>query len=95
MKKQGGSKMVKITLGAINKVAGSSKNYKTGNWRTLKPVIDMEKCKKCWICYKFCPEGCIAKTDKGPVIDYDYCKGCGICANECPFKAIQMVMEER
>jgi len=76
-------------------VAGSSKNYKTGNWRTLKPVVDKEKCKKCWICYKFCPEGCIKKTDDGPVTDYDYCKGCGICANECPFKAIQMVMEER
>ncbi|RLF93987.1 hypothetical protein DRN45_04235 [Thermococci archaeon] len=57
--------------------------------------MDKEKCKKCWICYKFCPEGCIKKTDDGPVTDYDYCKGCGICANECPFKAIQMVMEER
>ncbi|MEA1992988.1 MAG: pyruvate synthase subunit PorD [Euryarchaeota archaeon] len=87
--------MVKITLGAINKVPGSSKNYKTGSWRTLKPEIDREKCKKCWICYKYCPEGCIAKKDNGPAFDYDYCKGCGICAEECPFDAIKMVKEEK
>lgn len=86
---------MKITVGAVNENPGSSKNYKTGDWRTLKPVIDKEKCKKCWICYNFCPEGCIKKTDSGPEMDYDYCKGCGICANECKFKAIEMKMEER
>jgi pyruvate ferredoxin oxidoreductase delta subunit len=86
---------MKITVGAVNENPGSSKNYKTGDWRTLKPVIDKEKCKKCWMCYNFCPEGCIKKTDNGPEINYNYCKGCGICANECLFKVIQMKMEER
>lgn len=86
---------MKITVGAVNENPGSSKNYKTGNWRVMKPVVNKEKCKKCWICNEFCPEGCLKKTDDGPEIDYDYCKGCGICANECPFKAIEMKMEER
>lgn len=87
--------MVKITLGAINKVPGSSKNYKTGSWRTLKPEVDKETCTSCGICYKFCPEGCIVIKEDGAEIDLEYCKGCGICANECPFNAIEMKKEEK
>ena len=85
--------MVKITDGAINKEAGSSKKYKTGTWRSVRPEIDMEKCKKCWICFTFCPDAAISKTDEGPKIDYDYCKGCGICADVCPKDCIEMVEE--
>jgi pyruvate ferredoxin oxidoreductase delta subunit len=86
-------KMEKITIGAIIKKPGNSTNYKTGSWRTYRPVINYEKCKKCWICFNYCPDGAIKKSEKGPKIDYDYCKGCGICANECKFGAIKMVME--
>ncbi len=66
---------------------------KTGLWRTFKPVIDYEKCIKCYICWKFCPDVAII-IDDFPKIDYDYCKGCGICANECPKNAITMEKEE-
>ena len=52
-----------------------------------KPVILEEKCKRCMICWKFCPEPAISPTDP-PEVDYDYCKGCGICITECPFDAI-------
>lgn len=87
---------MKITLGAVNPNPGSSRNYKTGGWRTLKPVINPEKCtKKCYFCYECCPDSCIQKTENGPVIDYAYCKGCGICAHECPKESIDMVFEER
>jgi 2-oxoacid:acceptor oxidoreductase delta subunit (pyruvate/2-ketoisovalerate family) len=86
---------MKITIGAINEKPGSSKKYKTGSWRTLKPVLIPEKCKKCWICYHLCPEGCITKNEEGPKTNYDYCKGCGICAYECPFDAIIMELEKR
>lgn len=75
---------------------GTSKENKTGSWRTSKPVFYKEKCIKCGICAKFCPDGCIAwDLKKYPEIDYDYCKGCGICAHECPVKALEMVLEEK
>jgi 2-oxoisovalerate ferredoxin oxidoreductase delta subunit len=66
---------------------------KTGDWRNIRPVIDLDKCLKCGICWKFCPEPSIDIVDEWPVIDYDYCKGCGICAEECPAKCITMVEE--
>ncbi|MHA1543130.1 MAG: 4Fe-4S dicluster-binding protein [Candidatus Hodarchaeales archaeon] len=70
---------------------------KTGNWRTFRPVVDNEKCIKCYFCYMYCPEGTISVNDEtGFVeIDYDYCKGCSICANNCPKKCIEMVKENK
>ncbi|MHA1419025.1 MAG: 4Fe-4S binding protein [Candidatus Heimdallarchaeaceae archaeon] len=71
---------------------------RTGDWRTLKPVVDPELCIKCNICWKFCPDNAIYRADKEKdqiiKFDYEYCKGCGICANECPSKAITMVSED-
>ncbi len=68
---------------------------KTGSWRTNRPILDPQKCINCNICWKYCPETCIALGEIHPKIDYDYCKGCGVCANECPKKAIEMVPEAR
>ncbi|UCG71075.1 MAG: 4Fe-4S binding protein [Thermoplasmata archaeon] len=88
--------LAKVTVGAVNPEPGSSKNYKTGSWRTLRPKIDFEKCtKKCWFCYDFCPDSSVEKTEDGPKIIYEYCKGCGICAYECPKEAIEMESEEK
>jgi pyruvate ferredoxin oxidoreductase delta subunit len=67
----------------------------TGGWRIWRPVINYDRCKRCWTCVDYCPEGVIAKADEGPKIDYNYCKGCGICEHECPFKAVEMVRELR
>jgi 2-oxoisovalerate ferredoxin oxidoreductase delta subunit len=66
---------------------GSMRANKTASWRSLKPILIDEKCRRCMICWKFCPEPAISPTDP-PVIDYDFCKGCGICIVECPFDAI-------
>ena len=66
---------------------------KTGLWRVMYPKVDPEKCRKCTLCWKFCPDAAIELVDGVPVIDLDYCKGCGICANECPAKCIVMVTE--
>jgi len=66
---------------------------KTGVWRSMRPVIDKEKCVSCMICWKYCPDACIIIEDNKPVIDMDYCKGCGICAEECPRKAIKLIEE--
>ncbi len=65
----------------------------TGLWRVMCPVVDKKKCKKCTICWKFCPDAAIKLVDGVPVIDLQYCKGCGICAFECPSKCIVMVKE--
>ncbi|MBM4237623.1 MAG: 4Fe-4S dicluster domain-containing protein, partial [Euryarchaeota archaeon] len=70
---------------------------KTGTWRTIRPVIDQEKCTRCYICWKFCPDLSIDVASEGdyPQVDYYHCKGCGICSNECPAGAIAMELEER
>lgn len=66
----------------------------TGFWKTYGPVMDAEKCIKCYICWKFCPDVAIsAKQGELPVFDLEHCKGCGICAHECPKDAITMVRE--
>ncbi|UCB61507.1 MAG: 4Fe-4S binding protein [Candidatus Bathyarchaeota archaeon] len=70
--------------------------YLTGDWRTFKPVYDLEKCSKCLLCPMICPDSAI-RWNKGAQeikFDYDFCKGCGVCANECPMGAIIMVREE-
>jgi len=69
--------------------AGNSKKFKTGDWRTYRPVWDKEKCIHCMMCVKYCPENCIAiKNGKRTETDFDYCKGCMICEQVCPVKCI-------
>ena len=39
----------------------TSVQVKTGLWRTLRPIIDYERCNHCWwVCSTFCPDGAIA-----------------------------------
>ena len=74
---------------------GSASTYKTGNWRSERPVRANERCTKCGICYIYCPEGCIEETEEGFFeADLYYCKGCGICAHECPRGVITMEEEK-
>lgn len=83
-----------IKPGCVITEPGSARSYRTGDWRTERPVVDKGKCNKCGLCYIFCPEGCIREDAEGFYeSDLYYCKGCGICAHECPQGAIQMVPE--
>jgi 2-oxoacid:acceptor oxidoreductase delta subunit (pyruvate/2-ketoisovalerate family) len=72
---------------------GSMLQNKTGSWRNVRPIIDYEKCIKCFICWKICPEPAIDLKDELPVINYDYCKGCLMCMEECPKDAISYEKE--
>jgi len=63
-------------------------------WRTYRPIIDLEKCINCLMCYLYCPDGTIFKKDGKVAVNYDFCKGCGICAKECKKDAISMVKED-
>ncbi len=76
--------------------ADTSRNVKTGLWRTFRPVMDHSKCKKCWWnCSVFCPDSVITMNDEGfPTIDYTHCKGCLVCATECKGKAINVIPED-
>lgn len=66
----------------------------TASWRTVRPVMDKEKCIECGICLSVCPVFAIEGTpEKTYYINYDYCKGCSLCSAECPHKAITMVPE--
>jgi pyruvate ferredoxin oxidoreductase delta subunit len=82
-------------MGAVIPEAGNARQYKTGGWRTEKPLWKEEKCTHCFICWVYCPDSSIqVKDDKMIGIDLDHCKGCGICAVECPKDAIELVAEE-
>jgi len=84
-----------LEAGFVISEPGTARDYKTGDWRSLRPVVDQSQCIKCGICYIFCPDMSIARTAEGYFqADLYFCKGCGICAAECFTGCITMVAEE-
>ena len=73
----------------------STEGNETGEWRSQRPVLDLEKCNRCGICWMYCPDNAIVPGGEVFQISYRYCKGCGICAKECPKSAIVMSKENR
>lgn len=74
---------------------GNANTYETGDWRTIRPVWNKERCIHCLICWRYCPDASIISTDgKFDSFDYKHCKGCGVCANVCPTHAIDMFSED-
>ena len=73
----------------------TSVQVRTGLWRTLRPVIDRDLCRRCsWVCGSLCPDGAISvEADGSPQIDLDHCKGCMVCMAVCPPHAIHAVPE--
>jgi pyruvate ferredoxin oxidoreductase delta subunit len=101
--------MDKISIGCVA-MPGGSLVYKTGAWRTNRPVFKHVTCIGCKACEMVCPEGCVAENPKekhmieqagkkrevaNREFDPDYCKGCGMCASECPVKDIDMILEAK
>lgn len=84
-----------LDIGCCMVKAGSGADYQTGEWRSSRPIIDLDKCVHCLMCWVFCPDASIdVKNAKVQGIDLYHCKGCGICVTECPRKCISMVDEQ-
>ena len=78
---------------SIYAVSNSPQRH-TGSWRQFRPVLQPEKCTRCWLCFVWCPEAAISLNDTElPVVDYDVCKGCLLCAHECPTHAFRVEQE--
>ncbi len=74
---------------------GTSREYITGGWRSMRPVWDSEKCTNCLMCWIVCPDSSIMVKDAEMTgIDYDHCKGCGVCVHECRFDALEYIRED-
>jgi len=84
-----------ITPGGTISDAGNAALFKTGDWRSMRPIWIEDKCKQCLLCFPVCPDSSIVIDGNGnrTGFDYDHCKGCGICAKVCPFKAIDFIEE--
>ncbi len=73
---------------------GSAALRHTGSWRIERPEIDLGKCKRCFLCYLYCPDAAVQlDAENYPHLDYDHCKGCMICFAECPTQAIARRVE--
>ena len=84
-----------LTVGCVVEDAGNADTYKSGDWRSMRPIWDKDRCIKCGVCYIFCPDMAIKETEDGYFeADLFYCKGCGICVRECVTGAIRLVEEE-
>ena len=89
MKINGETPWQKITPGGTIYEAGNSREFKTGDWRSLRPVWIEEKCTQCGLCFPVCPEDSIpVKDQKREDFDFDMCKGCrcmcsglSVCSN--------------
>jgi len=60
-----------ITPGGNIYTSGNSVEFKTGDWRINKPIIDMDKCTHCLLCAPVCPDISIPVRD-GKRLDFDY-----------------------
>jgi len=81
-----------LNVGCIIDEPGSTRRYRTGDWKNMIPVTAAEKCARCGVCWVVCPDMARFLDQRSGAYDVNafYCKGCGICARECPTGAISM-----
>ncbi len=69
--------------------------FKKFTTRTMRPVVDFDKCIKCTLCWLQCPDSCFDVMPDGMYdANMEACCGCGVCEAVCPEKdCITMVNE--
>lgn len=74
---------------------GRNTTFKKWATRTMRPVVDFEKCIKCTLCWLQCPDSVFDVTPDGFYdADLEACCGCGVCEAVCPEKdCVTMVNE--
>jgi len=84
-----------LPLGGVVR-PGDVAQPRTGGWRTgVKPVVQLESCVNCLLCWLYCPDSAVQLDGTTFVgFDYDVCKGCELCAVVCPVDAIAMVEDD-
>jgi pyruvate ferredoxin oxidoreductase gamma subunit len=83
------------TAPSIYAIANSPERH-TGSWRQYRPVLQRERCSRCWVCFVRCPDAAITLDPEDyPVVDYAVCKGCLLCVHDCPTHAFNVVKEGR
>ncbi len=85
-----------VPFGAITPAPVKQQDlFITSNWRIVRPVIDHEKCTRCFTCYISCPDSCWSFNEAEEKMEWNwkFCKGCQICINECPADALTAVPE--
>jgi len=89
-----------ISIGARVE-GGNSRNFNTGSWRAIRPVIHLDKCINCMLCFLYCPDNAVLIVKEGKAgnpevigVDLEHCKGCAICHSVCPVKCIDMIQEQ-
>ena len=56
----------RVSAPAIH-AGATSVEVRTGLWRTLRPVIEHDRCNRCWwVCSTFCPDGAINVDEDRP-----------------------------
>jgi pyruvate ferredoxin oxidoreductase delta subunit len=69
--------------------------FKKFSTRTMRPVIDFDKCIKCTLCWLQCPDSCFdVMPDQTYDLNAEACCGCGVCEAVCPVdNCVTMVNE--
>ncbi len=70
-------------------------HFKKYSTRTMRPVVDFDKCVKCTLCWLQCPDSCFDVTPEHLYdANMEACCGCGVCEAVCPVEhCITMVNE--
>jgi pyruvate ferredoxin oxidoreductase delta subunit len=69
--------------------------FKKYTTRSMRPVVDFDKCVKCTLCWLQCPDSCFDVTPEHLYdANMEACCGCGVCEAVCPVaNCITMVNE--